>query len=72
MSLQKAQLTCLYVPRGCAMCAEWHQRVALPLAGMWGHPLDTSTQVGPTGASLIFPVHSGCKANANTALEHCY
>lgn len=55
MSLQKAQLTCLYVPAlgagGCVMGAEWHQRVALPHAGMQGQPhsLYTSTHVGHTG-----------------------
>lgn len=35
-----------------------------------------SVHVHPRGItlyeSLIFPVRSGCKANANTALERCY
>lgn len=57
------------------MGALWHQRVALPLAGMQGDKsiLCACPPVWTTlYESLISPVRSGCKANVTSALERCY
>lgn len=61
------------VARGYPMCVLCGTRAALPLAGVQGqaYPLCTPTHGVQSVPDFHFPVHSGCKINANTAPEHC-